>query len=286
MTEEALLFKQLAPGIRRVLAPNPGMMTGPGTNTYLVGERSVAVIDPGPFIPEHQSRIRRAAPGPILKILVTHTHRDHSPGAAPLAAATGAKLLGPLAPARGPQDRSFQPDQLVGDGDRITVDDISLRVVATPGHASNHLCYLHEQAQCLFTGDHIMQGSTVVIAPPDGDMRQYLSSLERLRTLSITQLAPGHGELMPEPDAVVSWLIKHRLRREAKVVAALRGARPATVAQLLPVVYADVDEGVFHVARLSLLAHLLKLAQEGRAVCVDDRWYLKSPGPSGVAAPQ
>ncbi len=274
MIDTALLFEQLAPSIRRVVAPNPGMMTGPGTNTYLLGTRSVTVIDPGPYIPEHQSRIRRAAPGPIQQILVTHTHRDHSPGAMPLAAATGAKVLGPLPPDGARQDHSFQPDRLLRDGDEVQADAAALRVVATPGHASNHLCYLHHPGGWLFTGDHIMQGSTVVIAPPDGDMSVYLQSLRRLQTLNLKRLAPGHGDVMGDPQGVVRWLLAHRAKREAKVVAALEARPVSLVDELLPVVYADVDEAVLPVARLSLLAHLLKLAQDNRAVCKDERWRL------------
>jgi glyoxylase-like metal-dependent hydrolase (beta-lactamase superfamily II) len=272
MTDRAPLFKQLGPGIRRVLAPNPGMMTGPGTNTYVIGQGVVTVIDPGPYIPEHQSRIRRAAPGPIKQILVTHTHRDHSPGAMPLAAATGAKLMGTLPPSAGRQDDAFKPDRLLKDGDVVDADGQALKVIATPGHASNHLCFLLHKARVLFTGDHIMQGSTVVIAPPDGNMSHYLASLERLRHLPMLQIAPGHGQLMSEPLAVVDWLIKHRLRREAKVVAALSDTIAGSLDELLPVVYADVDAAVFHVARLSLLAHLLKLETDGRAVRAADRW--------------
>jgi glyoxylase-like metal-dependent hydrolase (beta-lactamase superfamily II) len=272
MTEDQLQVQQLLPGVRRIIAPNPGMMTGPGTNTYLIGERSVTVIDPGPYIPEHQSRIRRAATGPIAQILVTHTHRDHSPGALPLAAATGARLLGTLPPEAGRQDDRFQPDQLLADGDSVPVDGGTLDVIATPGHASNHLCYLHRELGCLFTGDHIMHGSTVVIAPPDGNMIQYLASLERLKILPLKYLAPGHGDLMSEPAAVVDWLITHRLRREAKVFAALSETQAKALDDLLPSVYSDVPAAVMPVARLSLLAHLEKLLADGRAKRAGEAW--------------
>jgi glyoxylase-like metal-dependent hydrolase (beta-lactamase superfamily II) len=272
MTEDQLQVQQLLPGVRRIIAPNPGMMTGPGTNTYLLGERSVTVIDPGPYIPEHQSRIRRAARGPIQQILVTHTHRDHSPGALPLAAATGARLLGTLPPGAGRQDDGFKPDQLLADGDLVQLDGGTLEVVATPGHASNHLCYLHRELGCLFTGDHIMHGSTVVIAPPDGNMIQYLASLERLRGLPLKYLAPGHGDLMSEPVAVVDWLITHRLRREARVFAALSDTQAQTLDDLLPSVYSDVPAAVMPAARLSLLAHLEKLLADGRAAHSGDAW--------------
>jgi glyoxylase-like metal-dependent hydrolase (beta-lactamase superfamily II) len=272
MTEGGLKYQQLWSGVRRIVAPNPGMMTGSGTNTYLVGERSVTVIDPGPLIPEHLSRIRRAAPGPIQQILVTHTHRDHSPGAVPLAAATGARLLGTLPPDSGRQDDSFRPDQVLQEGDRVHADGCTLEVIATPGHASNHLCFLHCEIGCLFTGDHIMQGSTVVIAPPDGNMIQYLGSLQRLRDLPLEYLAPGHGDVMLEPVAVVDWLITHRLRREAKVFSALSRCPGQSVDELLAVVYDDVPAAVMSVARLSLLAHLDKLLADGRAVCSDDSW--------------
>ena len=264
----------IAPGVRRLVAPNPGMMTGPGTNTYLVGESDVAVIDPGPAIDRHIAAIQAAATGRIRWILCTHTHPDHSPGAAPLAEATGAETMGIPAPAGKVQDRTFRPVRVLGDGDVLEAGEFTLRAVHTPGHASNHLCYLHEEHRWLFTGDHIMSGSTVVIDPPDGDMIHYLESLERLKTLGLDVLAPGHGPVIEEPGSVVDSLIAHRLKRESGVVAALKSHPGLTLRELTPHVYAEVDAKLHRLASRSLLAHLLKLEREGRAVCADERWRL------------
>ena len=262
----------LGAGVRRILAPNPGPMTGPGTNTYLLGEKRIAVIDPGPADAGHVEAIVDQAGGPIEWILLTHTHRDHSPAAALLQARTGAAVLGLTAPDDGRQDVSVRLDKLLQNGDRLNSDDFCLTSVHTPGHASNHLCYLLEGEGWLFTGDHIMNGSTVVIAPPDGHMGEYLASLRRLKSLALNRLAPGHGELMNDPDAVVDWIIEHRLEREAKVADALRAAKSASVDELLPGVYDDVDPRLHRVAKLSLLAHLIKLQEDGAATVTDGVW--------------
>ncbi len=255
----------LVPGVVRVTAPNPGMMTGPGTNSYLVGGAELVVVDPGPDEPSHLDSLVEAGRGRIRWIVVTHTHLDHAPAAAPLAERTGAEVIG-----FGPRDR-FRPDRSVGEGFELAGDDFCLRAVHTPGHASNHLCWLLLGEQMLFSGDHVMQGSTVVIAPPDGDMADYLSSLERLQSLEppLQSIAPGHGSLVVDPHAVVAGIVAHRLQREQAVIEALRAAGGATVDQLLPTVYADVHEALHPVARFSLWAHLRKLADEGRASGAD-----------------
>lgn len=261
----------LAPGIRRLIAPNAGPLTGPGTNSYLLGEETIAVLDPGPAEPAHLERLVAACAGRARWILVTHTHRDHSPGAAPLAAALGAELVGMPAPAQGPQDTSFRPVRVPADGDGLEVDAFSLTAVHTPGHASNHLCWLLQPGGWLFTGDHIMAGSTVVIAPPDGNMNQYLASLERLKLLPVQRIAPGHGEVLARPFEVVDWIIAHRLRREARVVAALAARRgSASADELLADVYADTATSLYPLARLSLQAHLEKLLEDGRVRSAPD----------------
>jgi glyoxylase-like metal-dependent hydrolase (beta-lactamase superfamily II)/8-oxo-dGTP pyrophosphatase MutT (NUDIX family) len=257
--------KRLDRLVTRIIAPNPGLMTGPGTNTYLVGEGELAVVDPGPAIEAHIEKILAAGAGRIRWILATHTHVDHSPAAAALAAATGALLLGRPAPQHGNQDRTFAPGRALADGGRIAIGGATLRAIHTPGHASNHLCYLLEETKMLFTGDHVMQGSTVVINPPDGDMRAYLASLERLLAEDIAILAPGHGYLIGSPHKEVRRLIAHRLAREAKVVAALARRARATLEELLPEVYDDVSPRLHPVAARSLAAHLEKLLAEGRA---------------------
>ena len=259
--------------VRRVTAHNPGAMTGPGTNSYLVGcGDEWAVIDPGPADDRHLRALQNAAPGRIRQILVTHTHQDHSPGALPLQAATGALLLGRTTSHRHWQDPTFTPDRELRHDDRLTIAaGATLRVVHTPGHASNHLCFLLEEERILFTGDHIIQGSTVVIDPPDGDMAAYIASLQSLLRESLACLAPGHGTLIPDPHAAIQALIQHRLRREAKVLAALP-AQPAALAALVRRVYDDVSPQLHALAERSLLAHLLKLEAEGRAARDGERW--------------
>ncbi len=264
---------RLSPNIWRVTAPNPGPMTGPGTNSYLVGAgERWTVIDPGPAHAGHQQALLDAAAaahpgGRIERILVTHTHRDHSPGAAPLAAATAAPVWGRVAAHPEWQDESFAPQHQPQHGERIELaPGVVLRVLHTPGHASNHLCYLLEHERLLFTGDHVMQGSTVVINPPDGDMAVYLQSLGALLEEDLHWLAPGHGFLVAEPQAVLRGLIAHRLRREAKVKDALNAERRAALDTLVLRVYDDVPAALHGVARRSLLAHLLKLQGEGVAL--------------------
>ncbi len=267
-------IEQLAPGVRRLIAPNPGMMTGPGTNTYLVGEKTIAVIDPGPQIQSHIAAIQSLAAAEIHWVLVTHTHRDHSPAAWQLAKETGAELLGQRAPSGRHQDQTFKPERILEDGDSLRTEEFLLTAVHTPGHASNHLCYLHGEHRLLFTGDHIINGSTVVIDPPDGNMRHYIESLRRLKSVDVASIAPGHGERIDEPYKVIDWIINHRLERESKVVTALQEHSGLTSMALVPHVYADVDADRFTWAERSLLAHLQKLADEGRASVVDGRWQL------------
>jgi glyoxylase-like metal-dependent hydrolase (beta-lactamase superfamily II) len=261
---------EVAPGVLRLTAPNPGLMTGPGTNTYLVGRAEPVVVDPGPADGTHTAAIVAAAAplGRIRTVVVTHTHVDHAPGAAALAAATGARVVG-FGPAEG-----FAPDECVGEGWTLPCPgatpaaDLTLRALHTPGHASDHLCWLVEEHALLLTGDHVMHGSTVVIRPPDGDLHQYLASLARVRDAvpPIRTLAPGHGRLMGHVPDVVDALIAHRLARHETIAAALRARGDATVDELLPVVYGDVTERQLPVARFSLWAHLRALGQEDRAV--------------------
>jgi len=255
----------LSKRVRRIVAPNPGVMTGPGTNTYLVGHEQIAVIDPGPDDDVHLDAIAHAGGSAIRWIVVTHTHSDHSPGAEPLR-----KRLRPDVLVLGFDERDgFDPDADVHDGHTIDADEFTLRALHTPGHASNHLCYLLEEERLLFSGDHIMNGSTVVIAPPDGDMAAYLASLERLKVYALRAIAPGHGDVIDDPAAKIAEYVTHRLAREAAVAAALAGAGPATVEELVPHVYRDVDASLFPIARYSLWAHLRKLRTDGRAATGD-----------------
>lgn len=255
----------LAPGVVRVTAPNPGMMTGPGTNSYLVGTSEVVVVDPGPDEPAHVDALVEAGRGRVRWVVVTHTHLDHAPAAAALAQRTGAEVIG-----FGPRD-DFEPDRSVGDGFELAGDGFCLRALHTPGHASNHLCWLLLEEAMLFSGDHVMQGSTVVIAPPDGDMARYMASLERLMDLDppLAAIAPGHGSVIGDPLSVVTGILEHRRLREQGVLDALRTARTATVDDLVGPVYADVHEALHPVARMSLWAHLRKLAGEGIVEAAD-----------------
>ena len=215
----------LSERVRRITAPNPGVMTGPGTNSYLVGTAALAMIDPGPNIESHIDALLRAAGNKLRWILCTHAHHDHSPAAQAVHAATGAQLIGMPPPPGERHDQKFVPDWSIADGERLQGEGFSLRAVHTPGHASNHMCYLLEEEKLLFTGDHVMQGSTVVIGPPDGSMSAYLRSLEKLLGLDIARLAPGHGHPIDTPHDEVRKLIRHRLGREQKVVTALAKVR-------------------------------------------------------------
>jgi glyoxylase-like metal-dependent hydrolase (beta-lactamase superfamily II)/8-oxo-dGTP pyrophosphatase MutT (NUDIX family) len=266
--------KRLDRYVTRLTAPNPGAMTGPGTNTYLVGEDEIAVIDPGPALDSHVANILEAGAGRIRWILTTHTHMDHSPAAAALKAATGAQVLGRPAPAGASQDQAYTAERVPADGESLALGKLLLRAIHTPGHASNHLCYLLEETKMLFTGDHVMQGSTVVINPPDGDMRAYLASLEKLLTEDVAIIAPGHGYLIGAPHKEVRRLIAHRLAREAKVAAVLERRSAATLEELVPDVYDDVSPNLHPVAMRSLTAHLDKLVADGRARQAAGRYIL------------
>jgi glyoxylase-like metal-dependent hydrolase (beta-lactamase superfamily II) len=255
--------KRLDRLVTRVLGPNPGPLTGPGTNTYLVGQEELAVIDPGPADPAHMAAILDAATGRIRLIVCTHTHADHCAAATTLAQASGAPILGrPASP--GGHDVPLRFDRVLEDGGQVTLAGVSLAVIATPGHASNHLCFLLEQTGMLFCGDHIVQGSTVVIPPPDGNMRAYLASLRRLADADSRILAPGHGYLLGEPRDQVARLLRHRLAREDKVRQALRASGgSAGLTALLPAVYDDVPAALHPLAACSLQAHLEKLLEDG-----------------------
>ena len=250
--------RALSPMVRRIVAPNPGLYTGPGTNTYLVGIDEIVVVDPAVDDPSHLDAIIGCGGDRIRWIAVTHTHIDHATGAAALAERTGAEVLG-----FGAKD-GFKPDRRLRDGDVVDSTEFRLRAIHTPGHASNHLCYLVEEERMLLSGDHINSSATVVIRPPDGDMVAYLDSLAALRKLRLRSIAPGHGHLIENPGETIDWYIEHRNEREAKVLAALTEAGSAKIDQLIPVVYDDVDEERWPIARYSLHAHLLKLAGEGK----------------------
>ncbi len=260
--------------VQRLLARNAGPMTGPGTNTYVIGSRRLAVLDPGPRDPLHLQAILDLAGGrPVDWIFVTHTHGDHSPGTAPLQAQTGAQVIGLPPPPGSGQDPSFQATRLFHDAERIDCGEFSMRLIHTPGHVSNHLCFLLEQDGLLFTGDHILDGMTPVIAPPDGCMRLYLQALEGLKALPLRALAPAHGQLMHQPLQVIETLLRHRARRESKLLAALAlQSRPLSLQALADQVYDDIAPALLPLACRTLLAHLLKLEAEGRARQANGLW--------------
>lgn len=268
----------IAPGVRRLVAHNASYMTGPGTNTYLIGHDRFVVIDPGPEDDAHIRRILEEARQQVAAVLVTHTHRDHSPAALRIAEATGAELLGRSPPGDGRQDMTFAPNRELADGDEIDIDGLRLRALHTPGHASNHLCFLIEDSGLLFTGDHLMQGSTVVIAPPDGNMGEYLRSLRRLQQEPVTRLAPGHGLTIEDAQGEIARIISHRLQREAKVVERLTQLQPVGIEALVVSVYDDVDPRLHVLAKSSLLAHLLKLEEDGRVRRLGEDWSVVSSG--------
>jgi glyoxylase-like metal-dependent hydrolase (beta-lactamase superfamily II) len=264
--------QRIAAAVWRVVAPNPSPLTGPGTNTYVIGVDRPVVIDPGVDDPAHLERVLEVAGGRIERIVCTHSHPDHSPGAAWLRERTGASVLGLPAPDDGHQDVNYAPDAALADGESIVADGEVLRAVHTPGHASNHICLLLESEQLLFTGDHLMSGSTVIIIPPDGSMRLYLDSLRRLLELPLAALAPGHGARMHGAVAEIGRVIDHRLAREDKLARALALRRTATIDDVLPVVYDDVPKFMHVYARYSLLAHVHKLVEEGRAQIDGERY--------------
>lgn len=265
----------LSPLVRRITAPNPSLMTGAGTNTYILGKGdTLTVLDPGPAISEHIDAILNVGSEKIKHVVVTHTHPDHSPAALPIKEATGAQLLGNVVPDDGYQDTTFVSDHHFDHDEVWTAGGFSLRALHTPGHVSNHYCFLLEDEGMLFTGDHLMEGTTVVIIPPHGDMADYIASLRMLLDYDISTMAPAHGRLMEEPKAILEWTIDHRMARERKVLAALEKNPGSDLEQLVPMVYNDVRTELHGVAKMSLWAHLLKLRKEGRVREDGERWSL------------
>jgi glyoxylase-like metal-dependent hydrolase (beta-lactamase superfamily II) len=261
--------EQLEPAIARVLANNPSPFTYTGTQSYLIGEREVAVIDPGPDLPEHIEALEKAISGrPVVAIMCTHTHRDHSPAARPLAKATGAPIIGcaPLAlETVGPRadasfDGGYSPDLVLKDGDSVTVDGRGIVAVATPGHTSNHLCFAFEGA--LFTGDHVMGWSTTVVVPPDGDMAEYMRSLEKLRGRDDRIYYPAHGAPVTNPQQYVRSLIGHRMQRERQILG-LVAEQPRPIADIVAKAYPALDPRLVPAAGGSVLAHLVDLERRG-----------------------
>ena len=279
---------RLSDRLRRITAPNPGLMTGAGTNTYILGNKDIAIVDPGPFpgsgsgldaaMSSHIDAILDSVGDRIKWLVATHTHLDHSPAIAPIAKATGAQVVGMPPTDDLFQDKTFQADWAMQHDEVIVADDFNLRAIHTPGHVSIHLCFLLEEEGVLLAGDHIMNGSTVVIVPPSGDMQAYIASLQLLETYPLLKIAPAHGELMDRPLETLRWLVEHRLAREAKVIEKLAINPLVNLATLVTQVYDDVDVSLHDYAQLSLLAHLLKLELELHVVSVgkgsQQQWQL------------
>ena len=275
-------IERLGPRVRRILAPNPSPFTYTGTQTYLVGEGEVAVIDPGPDLPDHVEALFAALDGErVAAIICTHTHRDHSPASRPLKAATGAPIVGcaPLSlDDSGPRadeafDTGYRPDRVLADGERLAGDGWALEAVATPGHTSNHLCLALAGEGALFTGDHVMGWSTTVVAPPDGDMADYMASLHRLLGRDDRLYYPAHGPAVTEPHAHVRRLIGHRRMRERQILGHLERGE-GRIETMVAAIYADIDPRLFPAAGRSVLAHLLDLERRGRVREGGEGWTL------------
>ena len=251
--------------IKKITAPNPSVFTGQGTNTYLIGNKDITLIDPGPNIQEHIDEIIKLGDGNIKRIVVTHTHTDHSPAALPISKILNVPMYGKLVDGDSTwEDETFSPDVVLKDLDKIKTEEYILEAIHTPGHASNHFCFLIKNLNCLITGDHIMDGSTVVIGPPDGNMDDYLNSLKRLLTLQIDFFAPGHGNFMYEPEKTIQSIIRHRLARESKTIRKLEDFGKNKIDDLVKYVYDDVPEQLHPIAKFSLEAHLIKLIGENK----------------------
>lgn len=262
--------ERLSPLVRRVTAENPGPFTDLGTGTYIVGSGEVAVIDPGPALDEHLQALLRAVQGErVAAILTTHTHSDHSPLAAALKQATGAVVYGRPDPGaaggEGHGDIAFAPDVVVADGEAVEGPGWTLRAMDTPGHASNHVAYALPQANALFVGDHVMGWSTTVVSPPDGDMGDYLASLDKVIEAEFAMLYPTHGAPIPDPARFLRAYKGHRLQRERQVLGQLAAGRGLIEAQMVPTLYAGVDARLHPAAARSLWAHLIHLVRQGRA---------------------
>jgi len=280
--------EQLEPLVTRLLAPNPSPFTHTGTQVHLVGTTDLAVIDPGPADPAHIAAIVHAIAGrPVTAIVITHTHRDHSPGSRPLAAATGAPIVGcaPLAlddagiRADASFDRDYAPDRVLAEGDSVRGAGWTLTALATPGHTSNHLAFVLPEAQdgagALFSGDHVMGWSTSIVSPPDGNMTAYMASLEKLLPRTEPIYYPAHGDPISNPQRLVRGMLGHRKQREGQILRAL-GAAPAAIGEMVARMYVGIDPRLFPAAERSVLAHLIDLRDRARVTEQGGIWSLAS----------
>lgn len=274
---------RLSPLIRRVICNNPGPFTFTGSGTYIIGEDGgpLAVIDPGPRDDAHlEALIASIDAAPVSHILITHTHKDHCGGGRELAARVGAPIFGagphpstdkpPAAAAlEEGADTRFKPDAILNDGERVSGAGWTIEAVATPGHLSNHLCFAFLEEKVLFTGDHVMGWSTTVVAPPDGDMGDYLESLDKLLARDDARYLPTHGAPIEKPKPFVRAIRTHRLMRDAQIVGQIRQGR-RSIREIVPIIYADIDKRLHGAAALNVLAHLIRLVREGAVICDGD----------------
>ncbi|TCP34923.1 MBL fold metallo-hydrolase [Sphingomonas sp. BK235] len=274
----------LEPLVTRVLAPNASAYTYTGTQTHIVGTDDLAVVDPGPDDPAHLDALRAAIAGrPVCAILITHHHRDHSPASRALARATGAPIVGPAPLVRGESsagaqldaafDRDYAPDRVLADGETVSGAGWTLGAIATPGHTSQHLAYALAESGALFSGDHVMGWATSVISPPDGDMGEYLASLERLLGRDDRVYYPGHGEAVERPQRLVRGMLGHRKQREGQIVRLLTAA-PHSVAALIERMYVGLDPRLAGAAARSVLAHLIDLERRGVVTQEEGAWRI------------
>lgn len=274
---------QISPLVGRVLAPNPSPYTWTGTQSYIVGHGDVAVIDPGPDDPAHIDALMAAIAGrPVLAIMATHTHRDHSPGTRPLAVATGAPIIG-CAPLfmddSGPRadaafDRDYGPDRVMQDGEALAGEGWTLRAIATPGHISNHLCYALGEEKALFSGDHVMGWSTSVVAPPDGNMGDYMRSLDLLMGRDDSIYYPAHGDPITDPRRLVRGMMGHRKQREGQILRFIGANGAAPIPAMVAAMYKGLDPRLHRAAGQSVLAHLIDLADRDIVAEGQDGWRL------------
>lgn len=262
----------LEPLVTRVLAPNPSPFTYTGTQTHIVGERNVAVIDPGPDDPAHLDALIRVIAGrPVVAILITHHHRDHSPASRPLAQATGAPIVGaaPFAPdydggrSDAAFDRDYAPDRVLAEGEGVSGDGWTLRAIATPGHTSNHLAFALPETRALFSGDHVMGWSTSIVSPPDGDMSAYMASLEKLMARDDRVYYPGHGDMVENPQRLVRGMLGHRKQREGQILRLLARGEDMTIPAMTARMYVGLNPKLIPAAERSVLAHLYDLRTRG-----------------------
>ena len=268
---------QLSPSVQRVVADNPGPFTYTGTGVYIIGDKNVAVIDPGPQTPNHMAALDRALEGrTVTHVLVTHHHIDHSPMAAPLAKKHGCKVYGYGKQMRAPEggeirleagdDLTFKPDVDIRNGTVIEGDGWTIEAIHTPGHTSNHMCFALREENILFSGDHIMGWSTSVVSPPDGHMGDYLRSLEDIRRREFTTIWPTHGPAITEPKPFVEAYIAHRHKREAQILSVLdQGV--TKISEMVQILYADINPRLHPAAAHSVLSHLIYLCESGRVTC-------------------